>query len=469
MKRVESVSELRSQGQSAGVRIGRIAPRDVYKEIAWTTQEPGSLRAAVIDALLNDPDPAIVEDAKQMAKLLLPKEGSREVVVTVCKNAGTKGWTDFTPAIVRAYSQNVGDVEEVNRVEAVALRDLHPGKPIEEVVFDVFMNPPKVDKTEAIDWTMRYRSDAWEVLSRLDPTGANRQRMVANVASADQDPVLQAVRASGKDLRCIPINGEELNWLAELRDPKQKENGLWWRQTTAGVAQVSAQLAPALRLRHMEPIRWASLNRPSLLSMTREQLLAELTGRLAGRKTYQRTATEGKAQATTQGPRKSELLERRADELSWGDILAIIVIDEAIHQPQVVSALFSQAQADQEDKSTEYGGLLAWKQSGSDKEYSVVMIYMPRSAQRISDLRFIASDDMITAGDLSLAHYHFHVQKEKNAEYAGPSKGDLEYADRFGRSCLVLTSVSRGVMAVDYYQSGDVVIDLGGLVNQAAE
>src|SRR5439155_532896 len=138
----------------------------------------------------------------------------------------------------------------------------------------------------------------------------------------------------------------------------------------------------------------------------------------AMRKMYPRTAKEGK----NPGPVKSELLERRASELSWGDLLAILVIDEAIHQPQVVSALYAQAQADREDKTTEYGGLLAWKRgtpstptptptattapTPNAAEHSVVMLYMPRGTQRVSDTKFIASDDMLTTGDLSLAHYH---------------------------------------------------------------
>jgi len=162
-------------------------------------------------------------------------------------------------------------------------------------------------------------------------------------------------------------------------------------------------------------------------------------------------------------------------------MLSILVIDEALHQPQVVSAVFAQAQADREDATTEYGGLLAWKKvgigaggagearkpdaaTGAASEHSVVMLYMPRSAQRISDTQFTASDDMVGSGDLALAHYHFHVQKEKNAQFAGPSRADLEYADRFGRSCIVLTAVKDGVMAVDYYQRGGVVVDMGGLV-----
>jgi hypothetical protein len=37
----------------------------------------------------------------------------------------------------------------------------------------------------------------------------------------------------------------------------------------------------------------------------------------------------------------------------------------------------------------------------------------------------------------------------------------LDYANRMGRNCLVFTSISDGVINVDYYQSNGAVIDLG--------
>jgi hypothetical protein len=459
-KRIKAVEQIREE-QSAGARMGAIAPRDVYKEIAWTVMEPAKLRAAVVDSLLNDRDEKVVADAKEMAKLMLPKEAAREVVVAICKNAGTKGWTDFIPAIVRSYSRSLPGFSEEERVERKALVDLNPGKSLEQTVFDVFMNPPKVPPTEGIDWTMRYRADAWDVLARIDPDGTTRSGFLDAVQAVKGDVVLDGLRAAKADLRAVPITGEELTWLASLRSPQKKDNAAWWQRAAQAVAKVPASVTE-LRLRHIEAVRWAASNKPELLVMSRDTLVEAVGKRLAGRTMYQRSVKEVRAPGTVT---KSELFEKRVSELSWGDLLSIEVIDEAIHQPQVVSALFAQSEADRADTSTEYGGLLAWKQSAAKDaaaEHAVVMVYMPRSAQRVSDTQFIASDDMIVASDLALAHYHFHVQKERNAEYAGPSAGDLQYAARFGRSCLVFTSVSDGVMAVDYYQSGDVVIDLGG-------
>jgi hypothetical protein len=51
-------------------------------------------------------------------------------------------------------------------------------------------------------------------------------------------------------------------------------------------------------------------------------------------------------------------------------------------------------------------------------------------------------------------------------EYAGPELGDMNYADNTRANCLVFTFVNEGVMNVDYYRHGRVVIDLGVISNK---
>ncbi|HMN42928.1 MAG TPA: hypothetical protein PKE29_18960, partial [Phycisphaerales bacterium] len=87
--------------------------------------------------------------------------------------------------------------------------------------------------------------------------------------------------------------------------------------------------------------------------------------------------------------------------------------------------------------------------------------YPPRTTERKDDRTFMAAEAMFKDSPRAIAHYHFHVQKPNNSDYAGPGRGDLEYATTHGRNCLVFTSVREGVMDVDYYQNNGVVIDLG--------
>jgi hypothetical protein len=150
-------------------------------------------------------------------------------------------------------------------------------------------------------------------------------------------------------------------------------------------------------------------------------------------------------------------------------VLAVLVVDDAILEPGVAAELFAQAIKDRADTSTEHGGLL-WagenacaKVESSRTEHGAfrVTLFEPRPTQRKNDRTFIAPDEMFGADARAAAHYHFHVQVAANSEYASPGRGDLEYATAHGRSCIVLTSVREGVMNVDYYQRGEVVIDLG--------
>jgi hypothetical protein len=444
---VEHLAEQRRTGELA------VSPTEVYGEIAWTVTEPELLRAKVVEALLIDPDDAVSSAARDMARRMLPREPSRLVVGVVSEKAGAGGWTEFIPAMVRSLARQYADTPDEERPEYKAIAQLSKPRSVADAALGVFLSPPVLEPTGGIDWTARFRLDAWDVLSRLDPSGELR----SSAANSGQggDPVLEALHAAGRDLRVVPLTGEELGWLLSIRGKALKGESTWWRDSTAAVAKVDAQVLN-LRLRHIEAVRWAATHRPELLASTRPQLLTTLDHSLVGRTHYFRTATEGK------WPRKepSQTLSRTEPGLSWGDLLSILVIDSAVREPRVVEALFSQAEADRADKTTEYGGLLQFV-SESGKERAAVLLFLPRPMHRQGDDMFIASDDMIAAGDTALAHYHFHAQRVSNTSYAGPSPADLDYADRSGRSCIVLTSVGQGVLNLDYYQNGGVVVDLG--------
>ena len=80
---------------------------------------------------------------------------------------------------------------------------------------------------------------------------------------------------------------------------------------------------------------------------------------------------------------------------------------------------------------------------------------------RHHDQKFLASQAMLDAGYTALFHFHYHVQRFRNDDYAGPGFGDVNYADNTRANCLVLTSVRRGALNVDFYRHGRVLVDLG--------
>ena len=128
-----------------------------------------------------------------------------------------------------------------------------------------------------------------------------------------------------------------LKWLASLLDPRDPRNAEWWTSARDAIAQIDRERAPNLRLRHAEPIRWASANRPAWVRASRDELLATLRERLSGRETRQRTSRE-----QGQAGRLPETVEEWAPALVWADVLTILVVDEALRDQSVVDSLVGQ-------------------------------------------------------------------------------------------------------------------------------
>jgi hypothetical protein len=261
----------------------------------------------------------------------------------------------------------------------------------------------------------------------------------------------------------MPLTGDELKWLMAISDARKPANTAWWNETAKAIASVGEDgRKGVLCLRHAEAIRWTASKAPQRLTASSADLLSELRARIERRTIHERTAESGRY-------RVKETLVQWQDKLRWGDLISILAIDQAVRDPEIVAAIETQAELDRKDTTTEYGGVLLQRafferkaeQGGRPRAEWVAVLYPPRPGQRQGDERFVASDDMIGASDLALAHYHLHAQKSKNAEFAGPSPGDLVYAARSGRSCVVFTPIADGHMDADYYQSDGVVIDLG--------
>ena len=439
--------------------------RRVLKVVAWARAAPVELRLAVIEGLFAEPDKE--DDSRALARYLLPHEKNERVVRYLAEVAVARGWVDVTPSLVRCYAQRGFGEQDDARPEHQALLALHPGTPIDQIVFEVFLDPRIVGGSSdtggttgnsSVDWTGLTRADAWDLLARLDADGTLRAELLFSDrfdALTGTGAILRAdLKACVEQLHTIPLSAAELTWLRRLRHPQDAGDAQWWTEAAHAVGRVSKNNLAGLRLRHVEPIRWAAAHRPEWLLADREELMSIFRSRLDGRRFNRRSAREREGDVLFQ-----ERLSQRHAELRWADLLALLVIDEALSSGAVRAALFEQAAMDQADRTTEYGGVLA---SDADApERFDVTLFPPRPASRLGDDRFVASADLIRSSDAALAHYHFHVQRWSNARFAGPSRDDLVYAWRQGRSCLVLSGIRRGVLGVDYYQPDGVIVDLG--------
>lgn len=428
--------------QAEAGEIDRALWRESVKKIAWSASSQADLRIVAIDSLLAD-DP---DDTRAMLALIIPRDPSWPVIEHTLNLAVERAWTDMTPAIVRSWSRPVIDPPDERRPERAALVELHPGREVPDIVFDVFLE--RGDGSFLAD---RARTDAWTLLCRIDPSMTTVRARLASLAGdprTQEDPLLQDLVEGARQLAAVPVTGEQLEWLRDLRKPENRD---FLEQASAVIATLSPEQLEGFEMRHAAGVRWAAEQRPEWLRAPRAELLAQAEQTLSGRKRYTRIADD----VTGYSPPR-EMIDSYASDLVWGDALLILIAIEAMDDPAIVASMFEQADEDLDDTTTEWGGVLDARSSSF-----IALSYPPRPVQRVGDNRFVASPELLAAGAPALFHYHFHARQTALREYAGPSRGDLEYAQRFGRSCLVLTFITRDALDADYYQPDGAVIDLG--------
>lgn len=428
--------------------IRREEGRAALKTLAWSTAMRTDLRIAALGAVFADEGAA--EDSREMARLMVAREPDMRVVERLCEEIVRRSWADASAALVRSLSRPDARLQDRERPEYRAIEALHPGRGVGRVAFDVFVHPPANEGPLDLRIGERTRSDAWSLLGRLDADGALRLSLISEPGIAGEDPTLLAIRACVADLRTIPLTGDEIAWLDSMR-----AESAWWARARDAVARLDAGRSKGLRLWHIPALVWIAEHRAELLEGDGASAREEIGSRLA-RETIHRRLPAGGGGALP----RAETIEGAA--FAWGDFATAVVLRELLDDGDIVGPLFDQAALDQADATTEYGGIMVDRGGGEVR----AALFPPRPAQRRGDREFIASDEMVAASTFALAHYHFHVQREENREFAGPSPADLAYAERMGRSCLVLTSLRRGVMGADLYMPGGRVIDLGEVVRR---
>lgn len=451
--------------------VDRPSARNALRDVAWLRRLPSSLRVAAFDALIELGDPESTTLAREVARGLLPTERSEPMIARLALACQEFGWDDVTGALVRSLAEPNVRIDDADRPEYEALGVLHPGVPVAVTVFDVFLRPtgpwgPSGVSPELVGLEGRVRRDAWELLGRLDASGEIRARLLTDLALSkdNPDPTLRAVKEGLADARIIPLNGEELAWLEAMRPPLDapgaRAQEAWWSGVREALRGLGPEQRRGMRLRHLEAVRWASVHAPELFTYDAEGLRRLVGTRLSAR--------EPRRPSVALRVTREDRFEDWADELSWPTLLSILVVDEAITDDRVLGGIAGQAAEDREDRTTEYGGLVfALDADVGDNAPEVgrfrAGLYRPRPPTRVNDQTFVASRFMLEDSTRALAHYHLHAQLADNGRYAGPSQADMQYAARYGRFCLVFTTVSDADVNVDLYTPEGVVIDMGTL------
>lgn len=459
--RLEAV-DVAEREVDAGTLDPRLA-RAAYKDLAWAASAPEALRLRLLEAILADGSADAEADSRTLVALMLPNEQSRRVTGLLAVTAASRGWTEATPGLIRSFAKPAVGVPDEERVERAALLLLHEGRTIEEILYEAFLDPrtDELPGADQLGLAERVRRDAWTLLSRFDPGGERRRELIENAGGGGA--MVEDLRAGLRRFGVVPDTAAELEWLAAVL--RRETNAPWRAEVESAIASVAPPRQQGLALRHLEPVRWAARHRPGWLGLDRDELAAMLLDRAADRPLNRRTAEVDGRRA-----RPSERIEEWAPRLPWGDALAVLVVDEALHDPLTQQRIFSFVELDYRDESTEYGGVIESLDLATDASADRdrrdgalfrPVLFPPRTRDRGDDGRFIASDDLFAYSDRALAHFHQQVQERRHGKFAGPSGGDLAYAANTGRACVVITSLDEGRLAVDAYLPGGEIIDLG--------
>ena len=433
--------------------------RERFKDVIWADGEPPRLRERLVELLLTDDTADGAEDSRRLVILRLPLEPDRRIAEIMIRGAVDRGWQRVTPALVRRLAEIPDQGDTAGRPEPPAIRALNDDKPFERVLFETLLEPYVVPGQREDLRTLRYRRAAIDALGMVDPAGEALPRMARQASEINRSPdavrIIRLIRRGHEELGVTPRTGRSFEWMSRVLSDARAADASWRQATAAAVAELPESRRRGLRMFHLEPIRWAAGARTEWLTASREDLLQTIAARLEGRDFNRRTAEIGIDRSGL-----DERFEDHRAAMSWADAIALLAVDEALRSPSLAERLFDLVELDRADTTTEYGGLL-WAGPALDPAGARAQLFLPRTGDRISDSAFYASEDMIRTGDRALAHFHLQVANVRNSDFAGPSAPDLAFARRMGRASLVLTSLARDQLAVDYYQPNGVIVDLG--------
>ncbi len=423
MIRLRAAKQLGPLDDSASSNTTMIKMSNVF----WSDAQPMELRLYLLDLILErNPDYLWLTSQRYIRQL-----DNKEVLAGYIDRVVGLNDRKWTSVLVRSLARPSPYTPDTERLEYQAIAQLNPGKEVSEAIWDVV-------KSDQHGLDIAPRIDAYTLINRLQGENAARQRL----RDETSDHIVIRHLKGSQWLGRLPDNREGMLWLLQIRSKRHVE---FWEKAEARAAHLTDDQRRGLELRHLPVLLLTSHEE---IKDTRLDLISSTSSKLQGR--------QGAIREHAGNARKlpSESFSDHADLLCWADLRTIDLLLTAMNNRSLVTSLFTQADADMADTTTEHGGVLLFK------NFQLIARTFP-PVQRIHDQAFYASDDLIKQMYTGLCHYHFHAQKHRNAEYAGPGVGDLKFVNNLRANALVFTFLDENTLNVDYYQPDGVVIDMG--------
>jgi hypothetical protein len=400
--------------------------------LVWYANHRIEIRAAAVDRLLQ----AQPQRFWQQVDTNYRRVDDWPMITLLCERASEQGEQAFVATAIKSWARPSVTYSDTDRPERAALMALVKTNDAQAYLAEVCrgsVQAPLGDRD--------VRVAAWSVYCRV--VSDAQARALITQRKAD-DPLLGQLAIIEPTVERLPADDEALHRLDTLVARSSADT---WQERAAYRQRVTDDPVTNLAARHLPAIDRGG----DRLLMDRASLLEALRTRLAGADHRFRGEDADGAYAEP----RPELLEDHADRLSHADLLVLHQISDALQLPELIEVLHAQATADYEDRTSELGGVLTW-----DDHHRVVAEAYPPALRR-HDRMYIASDACVLAMHTGLAHYHFHAQEYDTSVWAGPGRGDLDFADRMHANCVVFTFVDQATLNVDVYFPGDVIVDLG--------
>ncbi len=408
--------------------------QETLHRVLWAAMYTNETRQAALDRLWAVDRDGVIKTIRQR----LPRMDNWSWIEQLCGWIAENRVYGLDTALISSWSQPTIYYEEHERPERKALVEMYGEESLANIVYTSLLTTTK-------SWQQGYRTRCWELLLRI---GA-RERLYTLLTDSDlpeEDIFLLDLQRATIELGILPQNKEEILWVRELCKPEYND---FWEEAIEAMKLLDHDRKATLELRDVTIVVTVARLWPHVAKESISTLVQSLEAELKHRKHY--FEYEGGGNVST----INELFRTHKNKLRWGDAIAIRVALEAMEVPEVRSHFFDYANRDRLDTSTEYGGVVELDKKGR----FVIKEFEPKI--RTHDRRFDAPQTMFDAAYTSLFHFHFHAQKHRNGDHAGPGLGDKSYADNTRANCLVLTFVNSKTMNVDYYRHGNVVVDLG--------
>ena len=396
-----------------------------------------------IDARVQAFDLLFETDRKALVEALensLPRMGDIAWRERVCAMVADRRIEELVPTLIRAWANPATGFEMRNdRPERVALARIVG----EDRVTDTLLRTMR-ESNPATQANLRAR--CWELIMKSGDS-ARLRALLADPDATRGDAMLSDLARVATELGVLPTTREEILWARKLCEDGRRG---FFEAAREALAAMPRERREAMEIRSLPIAAAAKRRRPALLTASDAELYDEIQRRTEGRR-------RASPDFTGFGDGFTEILYQQRERAQWSDLAAMVMALDLLGEEALLRHLFEQADRDREDRSTEYGGVVALDAGGRGE----LLEFPPRSKQ--GDLRFESPQALFDALYTGLFHYHNHTQKYDNANYAGPHTGDFAFADSTRCNGLVFTFLSADLIDVDFYRHDRFVVDLGAV------